>query len=137
MAGKTPWGTVDRLDGVTRDKMRCGLLAAHSPAARQDAAPPEVARELLNKHCVEDGGAGMQRTGLRPESRGEGDEKGRPGWGGLGGAGRGQPAREPMMETRGMKRAMTMEPTTTARKMMRRGSMMEVMEATALSTSSS
>ena len=85
------------------------------------------------------GRKGMAKDGATPRAPGGGYGKGRPGRGGLGGSlgGGGQPAREPMMETRGMKRAMTMEPTTTARKMISKGSMMEVMEATALSTSSS
>lgn len=43
----------------------------------------------------------------------------------------------PMIWMSGMNRAMTIVPTTTARKTMRTGSMIEVMAATALSTSSS
>ena len=58
-----------------------------------------------------------------------------------GGAHRGgredQPLRPPMIETSGMNRAMTIVPTTTAKKMISNGSMIEVMAATALSTSSS
>ena len=54
-----------------------------------------------------------------------------------GGGGDQPPPREDMMEISGMKRAMTMVPTTTARKMISIGSMIEVMEATALSMSSS
>ena len=61
----------------------------------------------------------MQGAGLGlPPSPGAGEERKKPrraaGRQEVGGA---QPAREPMMETRGMKRGMTMEATTTARKM--------------------
>ncbi len=48
-----------------------------------------------------------------------------------------QVLRPPMIETSGMNSAITIVPTTTARKMISSGSMIDVIAATALSTSSS
>ncbi len=45
--------------------MRCALRARYAPSlARQDAAPPEVARELLDKH-----GEASKRWGFQPSQR--------------------------------------------------------------------
>lgn len=53
------------------------------------------------------------------------------------GRGEAHPEMPPMMEIIGMNSATTMVPTTTARKMIKSGSMIEVIAPTALSTSSS